>query len=256
MDDLDSRVLQWLNKTGFPLEMEAAASFREAGFDVGQSSSFHDPELGKSREIDVLAEDCDPFSLTEIYFSVECKCTKKPWVVLTARSHERLVGISSYCVQSEQIRRLSFDKGFYDPGKFVPYIERKTLYGYSLRQAFGEKNEMDPAYGAAMSAIKSCSNLKSSHAQFMFAFPVIVIDTPLFECIRTSEDGELKVRQVQASEFSFSANLPNLVSSRINVVTRDALPQFTSWARGMATQLRAALQPDEKAIFEKSRGGT
>ena len=236
--------------------MEAAASFREVGFEVGQSSSFHDPELGKSREIDVLAEDTDIFSVIEIYFSIECKSNKKPWVVLTARSREQIVGISSYCVTSEPVRRLSYERGFYDPEKFSPYLKRKTLFGYSLRQTFGDKNDLDPAYGAAMSAIKSCHNLQSSSARFMFAFPVIVVDTPLFECIRSSEDGQLKIRQVDASEFAFSAHLPTLVSSRIHVVTRGALPAFSAWARSLSTELRSSLQEDEKAFFNTPRGGT
>ena len=256
MEDLDSRILQWLDKTGFPLEMEAAASFREAGFYVGQSSSFHDPEAGKSREIDVLAEFADIFSLTGIFFSVECKSGNKPWVVLTARTDDSFVGIGSYCIQSKAVREISFEKGFYDPNEHHPFIKRTNFYGYSLRQAFSEKNDIDPAYSAAMSVLKSCNNLKMSHATFLFAFPVIVIDTPLFECIRSNKDGKLKVRRVNESEFSFSAHLPTLVNSRINVITRDSLPKFTCWAKEMATKLKASMEVEEKAHLAKMRAGT
>lgn len=54
-----SKVLEWINKSGFPLEMESAKAFRKAGFDVRQSATLLDLEERKGREIDVLASDPD-----------------------------------------------------------------------------------------------------------------------------------------------------------------------------------------------------
>jgi hypothetical protein len=77
-----SKVHEWLEKTGFPLEMSAAAAFRRAGFFVRQSSTYPDPQTEKGREIDVLASDSDFLGDFETSFVIECKASKKPWVVL------------------------------------------------------------------------------------------------------------------------------------------------------------------------------
>lgn len=79
-----TKVLEWLQKTGFPLEMYAASTFRGAGFDVRQSATYADPDCAKGREIDVLAQDPDVLGLVEISFVVECKASLNPWVVLTS----------------------------------------------------------------------------------------------------------------------------------------------------------------------------
>ncbi len=76
------KVLSWINKSGFPLEMEAAKAFRNAGFEVRQSATHLDQEEKKGREIDVLAQDPDLLGVVDIYYVVECKSSDKPWVVL------------------------------------------------------------------------------------------------------------------------------------------------------------------------------
>ena len=81
---LKNKVLDWIKKTGFPLEMEAASAFRSAGFGVRQSFTYTDPQSEKGREIDVLAQDPDWMGVIEISFVLECKASSKPWVVLTS----------------------------------------------------------------------------------------------------------------------------------------------------------------------------
>jgi hypothetical protein len=73
------KVKEWLEKQGFLLEMKTAAAFRDAGFEVRQSSHYVDPDTGKSREIDVLARDPDFLGIVDIQFTIECKASKKPW---------------------------------------------------------------------------------------------------------------------------------------------------------------------------------
>ena len=81
---LDNKVLEWIKKTGFPLEMQAASAFRAAGFEVRQSYTYPDPQSDKGREIDVLAQDPDWIGVIEVSFVLECKASSKPWVVLTS----------------------------------------------------------------------------------------------------------------------------------------------------------------------------
>ena len=75
---LTDEVREWLERSGFPLEMQSAAAFRQAGFEVRQSSHYIDPENGKDRELDVLATDPDYIGVVQIHFVIECKSGKKP----------------------------------------------------------------------------------------------------------------------------------------------------------------------------------
>lgn len=248
---LTEKILEWLRITGFPLEMEAASAFRTAGFDVRQSCTFPDPQSDKGREIDVLATDQNIFGVIEISFVVECKSSSKPWVVLTSEDalygYNRLLafGVTSGAALSVLADRIA------EFPHLGSYIKRPEHGGYSFRQALGK--ESDPAYAAAMAALKACHGLAhdrigSSVPRLAFAFPVIVVDSPLFECSRTL-DGELILKQVTNSEFLFSAHIPEHIGCCIKVITRDYLSEFAKWAKGLARIIRAELVDEEEKIF-------
>ena len=71
--------------------MKTAAAFRHAGFEVRQCSHYVDPDTGKSREIDVLARDPDFLGIVDIQFAVECKASKKPWVLYVPQRHSTAI---------------------------------------------------------------------------------------------------------------------------------------------------------------------
>ena len=199
---LTQKVLKWLKKTGFPLEMETAAAFRAAGFEIRQSYSYPDPQSDKGREIDVLAIDPDFIGVIEISFVLECKSSKKPWVVLTSEdalaNYNRLF---AFAVTSEAARK-SLVSRLPEFGAFKPYISRPSQGGYGFRQAFSENN--DPAYTAAIGVIKACAGLARDRQEakipsLSFVFPVIVVDSPLFECSLKS-DGGLELKEVEESK--------------------------------------------------------
>lgn len=253
------KVLDWLQKTGFPLEMQAASAFRSVGFDVRQSYTFPDPQSDKGREIDVLAEDPDWLGLIEISFVVECKSSPNPWVVLTSEdallNYNRLhaFAVTSSAAKDAFIKR----QGNY--GLLDPYIRRPTRCGYGFRQAFGKDN--DPAYSAAIGAMKaSCGSAQDrpipTFPRLAFAFPIIVVDSPLFEC-SLAEDGELRLAEVEQSEFLFSAHIPDHVGCCINVVTKSRLPAFAQWAKQCANTIREELKGEQERVFPtQTKDGT
>ena len=52
-------VRKWVLDQGYPLEMRTALAFRKGGFEVHQSEIHYDETAGKTREIDVVAIDCN-----------------------------------------------------------------------------------------------------------------------------------------------------------------------------------------------------
>jgi hypothetical protein len=249
---LSNKVLEWLRSTGFPLEMEAAAAFRNAGFDVRQSGTFPDPQSDKGREIDVLAEDPDVLGVIEISFVVECKSSSKPWVVLTSEdalaNYNRLF---AFAITSGAARKALASRLTELSPVLRQYIDRPKRGGYGFRQALGK--DADPAYTAAMSAIKACHGIaqdrvSSSIPRLAFAFPVVVVDSPLFECSRR-DDGDLQLTEVSDSKFLFSAHIPGHVGCCIKVVTRECLPVYAKWAKGLANVIREDFKNEEEKAF-------
>lgn len=247
---LIDNVREWLEGQGFPLEMRAAAAFRAAGFEVRQASHYLDPENGTSREIDVLATDPDFLGIVGIHFAIECKSSKKPWVLLT--SPHTLSGYNrlfAFGVLSEKALH-AFAERFRDFIGTVPWLRKDGPAGYSFRQALGER--ADIAFSAAVSVAKACEYLirptdKQYAAPLGFAFPVIVVDTPLIAC-SLDDDSGLRLTEIEQGEFLFFARLPRQFGSCIRVVTARALSGFALEAKQTAERLRAALKPEEDSV--------
>jgi|TARA_B110000971_G_scaffold157380_1_gene160719 hypothetical protein len=246
------KVLEWLNKTGFPLEMETASAFRAAGFEIRQSYSYPDPQSDKGREIDVLAIDPDLRGVIEISFIFECKSSKKPWVVLTSEdalaNYNRLF---AFAVTSEAARK-SLASRLPKFGALDPYIARPSQGGYGFRQAFSENN--DSAYAAAIGVIKACAGVardrqESSIPCLAFAFPVIVVDSPLFEC-SLKNNGYLEIKEVEESEFLFSTHIPDHVGTCIRVIKKGQLKDFAQKAKTIADAIRSELKSDVDEAFK------
>ncbi|ELA8137821.1 hypothetical protein RGL53_004656 [Vibrio parahaemolyticus] len=254
---LSNKVLDWMNKTGFPLEMKTALSFRKHSFDVYQSHCYKDYDSDKGREIDVLAIHIDQNStgMTDVSFIMECKASKKPWVVLKGEalsdSYHRL---NSFCIASDKGREAFVDK-LMDHGleHIRDYTETSKYAGYDFRQAMG--GDHDPAYGAAVGVIKACLGYIQDRThdlpdRLCYCFPVIVVDSPLFEC-SLNESGELELQEVQRSCFNFSSYHPEKVSTTVTVITKTELDTFANDAEKIAVSIRKEFSEREKELFDK-----
>lgn len=250
---MKNKVLEWIKKTGFPLEMEAASAFRSAGFEIRQSYTYPDTQSEKGREIDVLAQDPDFVGVIDIFFVLECKSSSKPWVILTSEdalaNYNRLF---AFAITSEDAKKSLVEKSKGGDG-LLSYLKRSSRGGYGFRQALGNNN--DVAYAAAIGALKACKgivtdNTTSRLPYLAFAFPVIVVDSPLFEC-SLREDGELHLQEVEESEFLFSAHIPGEVGSCVKVIRKERLGKFAIDAKQLANTIRQSLKDEENAAFKQ-----
>jgi hypothetical protein len=102
-EDLVQKIRKWLDKEGYPLEMQVARTFREIGFEVSSSEYYLDPDEKKPREIDVIATLQKTISgvLFQIAYTVECKLSKdKPWVCFcstVSRHRDPEIGFDARC---------------------------------------------------------------------------------------------------------------------------------------------------------------
>src|SRR4051794_34375108 len=199
-------VLKWVDEQGFALEMRTAAAFKAAGFEVQQPIHYFDHESKKLREMDVHARYLDHSGILNVIFLVECKSSKKPWVLLS--SADTLSGYNrlfSFAVTSERARRALSE---HLPGMIETFdwLKKDGIKGYSLRQAF---SDIDSAYAAAVGLAKASSAMASHpvsrNHQLTFVFPILVVDSPIVQCVLNPQ-GELESKPV---EFLFEAETPN-----------------------------------------------
>jgi len=82
----DERIIDYLEKSGYPLEINATLTLESNGWNVINQSGYLDIESNKWRTIDVIATKNVPLLDSSVYerlhvsLIIECKKTDKPWV--------------------------------------------------------------------------------------------------------------------------------------------------------------------------------
>ncbi len=245
-----AKVQEWLETQGYSLEMKTASAFRAARFEVRQSTYYTDAETKKAREIDVQAIDRSLHGLVDIRFIVECKSGDKPWVLFSSpdalNNYDRLF---AFAAMSKHAREFFSLERIELLTKYPWFMKDGVIAGYSMRQAFSK--EVDSAYAAVMSVTNACHHHvhvkedKSRIPRLHFAFPLIVVDTPLIRCF-LDENGRVQLQEVEEGELLFTAHL----GTCIRIVTQRSLPAFATQAKHVAEMLMIDLRDEEKKFFD------
>jgi len=186
---------------------------------------------------------------------MECKATTKPWVLLSSKDTLSDYGRDDAFAEMTPETRSLLEKRLTDLERLagtIPWINKKGLIGYSLRQAHSEK---DSGYEAAITIAKACmARIKVSQAlppSFAFVFPVIVISAPLIQC-SLAPNGQLHLEEVEQGEYLF---LSSRFGSCIRIVTANYLPAFATTARRIGDQLQQEFAADAAEITERYKSG-
>lgn len=254
--DLTEKLTKWLGEHGYPLEMRVASVVRKyTRFDIRQGWHYIDPESGNSREIDIVCTAPEPRGMAEINFVIECKATKKPWVIFAsedaASSYHRLnaFGLFSQAARSAVAERL-FSSDLYSPAdyedaKSIPWLWKEGLVGYAITQAFEGNN--DVPYVASMSCIKASIWLLSQslwqsaeYRTHSISFPIIVTTSPLFECT-LKDDGSLALCEIGHGHLFFKQHINEFFATCISVVTESHLETFLKECQVVADRMYEAM---------------
>jgi hypothetical protein len=257
---------KWISEQGYPLEMRAARIFRDGGFDVQQAQLYTDQESEKRREIDLIAISPDYVGVTHVAFAIECKSSKKPWVLFTSNVGPGQGIFWTYSLMSESARKVLADRSSNDPdNKSEPpylamfdrlqWLRKKPETAYAFRQVFTDK---DTAYAALLSSIKAASHVVNTErsgnfSYFRLAFPLVVIDSPLLLCGLNSEN-EPEIREVESGEVLFTNPDSTGDSTCIRIVTIEGLSNFVSEARIEIQKLRNEFKTDEAVVWRDHFG--
>jgi len=197
--------------------------------------------------MDVEAISRSRVGAVDVRFLVECKSSDKPWVLLcsahTLDGYNRLFAFSA---MSTKFRELVSKRSSEFVDK-LSWFRKDGVIAYALRQAFSEK---DSAYSAAINVTKACQHRVTDITpykrcgEFCFAFPLIVVDTPIFRCI-LNDKAEIELQQADEAEFLFSGHE---LGTCIRVINIDSLRPFALFAKGVAEQLQDGLKAEEQRL--------
>lgn len=86
---LHDKLLAWLEKQGYPLEMRVAAQLRaQTQFHIRQGWYYTDPESMQSREIDIVATADEVMGYSTVQFLIDCKAPQALDSVYLRTRHE------------------------------------------------------------------------------------------------------------------------------------------------------------------------
>ena len=88
--NIETKITEWLEKQGYPLEMLVAQAFQKEDFLVSLSDFYEDFETKSQREIDVTAlrwSDFDKPVVLQVCCRIECKLARdKPWILFVSQA--------------------------------------------------------------------------------------------------------------------------------------------------------------------------
>ncbi|GII32307.1 hypothetical protein [Planotetraspora mira] len=254
-ESLRDEVLQWLENRGYPLEMRVAHALRNRGraFYVEQSRYYPDPTSGELRESDVVANwtstDTEKSDGRAIYFSavIECKSGGAPWIIFT-ETEKPDRNTSLHFLLSllwAGVDRWKYREEFSRWDTHIsPVMAGRHPAGYGITQKRNERGARDGAYDAVRQVAAAAYGVLNDRQSFHNGFgpgigivmPVIVTDSPLFECY-VNYAGDVEARSVTQSALSLRMPYESASNCYIRIINVHALDDAIFNLRTMAEQI-------------------
>jgi len=141
--DLHDKVLAWLHKTGYPLELRVGRRFQAAGWSASYSRWYQDVTSNIQRELDVQTiVGGVNLNQASVFFSLclECKTSKgKPWIGLSSGGTLGASGPLDFSIGS--LSRLTLIAGLTERVQIPIVLDTDTPRVGGLVQALTDKGE-------------------------------------------------------------------------------------------------------------------
>lgn len=272
-ETLINKVTSWLHGQGYPLEMQIAAAFREAGFTVFQSAYFHDAVSGKYRELDIVVFRGwkSKNILWRLSLLIECKVSKgHPWIMFTralepddtqGQFHYYRTRASKLGSQLlARVRRKAGSRG----GLPLLNFEGRPGYGIqritfrpSTEQETAKTQRQDVAFEAA-TKMANAATLQASHGDDeAFAdmpmgeivLPIIVIDGHLFDA-HLDENRAIAVSQISSGVLDWNNPVAGNPPTWVRIVIATEVQRLVAEAERTCAYLESECEAELRNIDE------
>lgn len=271
--ELQAKIEGWLNKQGYPLEMQTAQAFITRQFDTRQSEFYIDHDSGETRETDVVAKKDIVIQNLLLRLSVvlECKAATDKPCILFSTGKEELPGAASVCQRPASRAGLKALEVLmrYDAVCNAPLFMMGANSGYGLVQALrNESSERsDVAYRALMSVAHAASSLalcsdrvdrqtkrivsvQANYAHVLL--PTLVIGSSLWKCILKQNDPrEVEVKQIDSGVLAWKNPVCGHAHTLVHIVTKTHLNAFADGAAATFATLKDVSEGVATSELEK-----
>lgn len=237
--DLKKQIETWINSEGYPLEYKAYSALKSQipSTDLG---SYIESSDGVYREIDVCAQQSHVDLETHRTFLAriicECKFSKKnPWVLLygvpgsrmsvvewthTPRSkllHSFPTGMSKYLYGELQ------DISFFSEGGDLAH----NLVQANMKKESGRDHAYDSLRKITHSAWDVIERMEAAIGTelYVFVFPCLVVDTPLFAAVWDARSSKICVREISYGRMCWHGCRSG---TNVDVVHAKALDEYAA----------------------------
>jgi len=272
MDELEKKILEDIQKTGFASELRVISKLLEEGWKTDHGETYEDKDENKSREIDIVAH--KPAYHPQIAFRfnftlvIEVKKSEQPWIVFTT---DRKMQAAGWRV----MHKARNDRKRTDPGSLFdidcirpsdPRAEKFRI-GKAFHEAFKTNSDKSRIYGALIGASKAAHYFYhrfpvsfadfdvSAESELSIYLPIVVVDGRLFEvfndydgAIRVQEQGYLPVEMSYSSPHyrtgAWDAEfLPDIVTA---AYFPDYLQALDAWRQSILERTSQRLKENGK----------
>lgn len=210
---MKSKLKEWLEKTGYPLEIRGEKILSDYEFDIINSHLYKDSEKNIYRELDLWASKYFKYEGIQLTINllIECKKSEKPFILINTNDKKK----SSFSFGE-------YIMGFENPNVGVLLnnpdtdilLPPKSSSGFKLIQGFTNSDET--IHKATNTLLKSFdfwlqeetvflkSYVEENHQQIVF--PLLLIDAPFFE-LKIDEDSELQLNEIDSGILEYRTHL-------------------------------------------------
>lgn len=237
-NNLQKKILNEIEKTGFPLELRVSKYLSENNYLVANNIYYIDLDEGKGREIDIRAlknctiEDEGITYYCRNWYFIECKKSKnKPWIIFTSPQTPYdvdLFRLGCKGTMNEPTEAWHIPKIMATLHKDHPFINAKNC-GRSYIEAFKNFESGKAILSSIVSSVKATTMAKIRDVQVKSSdiahyYPVVVFEGDLFEAYL--DNNEMCVKESELIYVSFFYQSLNYEESKyiVPVVRERSLP--------------------------------
>jgi len=241
-DNIESRIINEINKSGFPLELRVTELLRSRGYSTDQSVYFVDNDEGKGREFDIYSRKISFQKkkkqnwFAENIFTIECKKSDKPWVIFTSPKDGDDDNIFDYDMMAEvnlEIPVWSVEtiwQTVIEPINEVSPLFDHPRHGRTYFIPFTNSEAGDAIYKALTTSVKAAVAIKDKgrfggHC-LSFYYPTIVLQGRLFESYLENGNSQLSEVEILPVRFTYQSAQYNPIRYIVPIVTEKALKKY------------------------------
>lgn len=276
-DSLTSKVNEWLDKSGYPLEMRVTQRLHSAPlsqqWERDPNLLYTDADTGTSRETDYYLDLWEDNKWFNIVFRlvIECKSTTTPWVVF-----QRPNGIAQVSpVKPSSLWDVNRNLTYYfaqRSGQMTRVVAALELFlrgrvstwpapGYAIAEAFKGPNDRDVAYNAARQALSAAvgtmgtniwGGMDSPQPGCSSITPIVITTSPLFEARLVDDGSRVVTTQVPCTALWVTAK--GITETRVVIANESCIDTILADCLALEQHLPEFLEISSVDLIEIGDG--